>query len=146
MRFSAKITYLLGKNRLTQAELAKVLGISQPSVARWVTAGTKPHPSTAQMIAEYFGVGVDDLLNDERSLLPLGAESGIEAIPAFILERREIAKRLRAQAKEWEKWADELDPTSQAEERAQAKADLDALKKRAAQGANAASEAVRKPA
>ncbi len=129
MRFGAKITHLLSKNRLTQAQLAEALGVSQPSVARW-EKGAKPHPSTALAIAQYFGISEADLMDDERSLTPLGGASGIESIPAFIQERREIAAKLRLQAEAWWKWADELDP----EGVDQARRDLAEITRRAMEG------------
>lgn len=124
MRFGEKITRLLAKNRLTQAELADALGISQPSVARWIK-GTKPHQSTAVILAAYFGVNVDDLLDDDKGIeAPLSTKPEVDPL---VSERKVIAKKLRAQADAWIKWADELDP----EETRSAKEALAELTRRA---------------
>jgi transcriptional regulator with XRE-family HTH domain len=67
VRFSDKIQSLMRKRRLTQLELGKDLGISHTSVGRWLS-GSVPHKRTVAQLATYFGVSMDDLLDDARDL------------------------------------------------------------------------------
>lgn len=55
------------KRRLTQLELGNALGISHTSVGRWLS-GSVPHKRTVAQVATYFGVRVEDLLDDSREI------------------------------------------------------------------------------
>ena len=49
----------------TNYKLAKELGVHQTSVANW-KSGIKPHPRHVRMLAEHFGITVDELLSEQE--------------------------------------------------------------------------------
>lgn len=62
------IEYLLYSHRLTQSTLAKLIGVSQPTLHRMLTGESKdPRYSNLQAIADYFGVSVEDLRSTDLS-------------------------------------------------------------------------------
>lgn len=67
MRFEEKIALLMKERRLNQTDVAAALGISHTSVGRWCD-GSVPHRRRAIQLAEFFGVSVDDLLDDNRTI------------------------------------------------------------------------------
>ena len=48
---------------LTQAELAELIGIAQPTLAQYENDAKAPNVNLAGTIAEVLGLTVDDLLN-----------------------------------------------------------------------------------
>lgn len=50
MTLSEKLIDYRAKNRISQSELAKKLGVSPTSVCNWETGSTSPHKSTARRI------------------------------------------------------------------------------------------------
>ena len=55
---------LCDRNNIAPTTLATKLGLARSAVTRWAD-GTIPRSITAQRIANYFGVAVDDLLNSD---------------------------------------------------------------------------------
>lgn len=49
----------------TNYRIAKELGVHQSSVANWKD-GIMPHPRHVRLLAEHFGVTVDELLSDRE--------------------------------------------------------------------------------
>lgn len=47
---------------ITQADLAKFLGITQQAVAKWETNKAEPDNKTLKILADYFHVSTDELL------------------------------------------------------------------------------------
>lgn len=66
VRFGEKITLLMKERRLTQTDVAAALDVAHTSVGRWCD-GSVPHRRTTVRLAEFFGVEVDDLLDDRRT-------------------------------------------------------------------------------
>ena len=70
----AKLLYELRKNKhLTQAELAKLVGVSNKTISKWETGET--YPETAQLItlSNIFNITIDELLKGkikEKNLEP----------------------------------------------------------------------------
>jgi transcriptional regulator with XRE-family HTH domain len=58
----------LEKN-LTQAELAKQIGTSQPNIGRWENGENEPTSSFLVSLANFFGVSVDELLGRDEVTL-----------------------------------------------------------------------------
>lgn len=50
------------ERKITQTDLAQVLGVTQQAVGTWETGRTSPDPATLMQLAEYFSVSVDTLL------------------------------------------------------------------------------------
>jgi transcriptional regulator with XRE-family HTH domain len=69
-----KITELRKNKRISQQDLANVLGVSFQSVSKWETGATMPDITLLPSIAEYFNVSVDELLG----LKPLQQQTYIQ--------------------------------------------------------------------
>lgn len=54
------------KRGITQAELAKKLGVTQEAVTKWETGRNKPRASTLIKLAEILDCSVDELLKEEK--------------------------------------------------------------------------------
>jgi len=62
---SSKLKELRALNNLTQAELAKRIGVSQQAVAKWETNKAEPDYETLNKLTSMFGVTFDYLLSEE---------------------------------------------------------------------------------
>lgn len=52
----------LRKNKFTQIEFAKLLGVSQQAVSRWESGGSAPRVSMIARIAKVLGVSAADIV------------------------------------------------------------------------------------
>ena len=59
------------RSKLSQAEVAKKVGVDQSTVCLWETGKTKPRASILPIIAALYGVTVDELLSDNDSAGPV---------------------------------------------------------------------------
>ena len=66
MAFAENLKYLMAANNLSNYSVAKKLGVSQTSVANWLSGGNTPHRKTMLSIASLFGLTVDELNGDDR--------------------------------------------------------------------------------
>ena len=66
MEFSEQLKSLRIEAKLTQAEVAKKVGVSQPQYARWEAGKRKPTSETLQKFADFFGVSMDYLAGKEN--------------------------------------------------------------------------------
>jgi transcriptional regulator with XRE-family HTH domain len=57
---------LRNEKKLTQEQLAEVLGVSGRTVSRWETGNNLPDLSILVQISEYYGVEIKEILNGER--------------------------------------------------------------------------------
>jgi len=62
MKISERIFELMKAKRITQAELAEALGITQPSVGNWKTRGTTPPMEYLPTICKVLGVSWEYLI------------------------------------------------------------------------------------
>ena len=62
------ISELRKEKKLTQAQLAEKLGVSQKSVSRWETGKNMPDISLLQLLSSELGITVSELLDGERSV------------------------------------------------------------------------------
>jgi len=63
-----KFLYVLRKEKgMTQAELAKALGVTNKAVSKWETGESMPDTSLLLPISKLFGVSVDELLKGKRN-------------------------------------------------------------------------------
>lgn len=67
MLFAKKLDRLMRMKGETQRSLGAALELSHRAIGGWLN-DSKPHRSTALLLAEHFGVPVDDLLDDDRDL------------------------------------------------------------------------------
>ena len=115
MEFAQKLDRLMKQRGQTQRSLAAALDLSHRAVGGWLS-GSKPHRGTALLLAEYFQLPVEDLLDDSRALpldryaagirevsqrvqeaYPENPDAAMHAADYFLLQKtnREAARRLR---------------------------------------------------
>lgn len=63
-----KISQERGKQKKTQQELADFLGVSKAAISKWETGKSYPDITLLPMIAAYFNVTIDELVNDNAQL------------------------------------------------------------------------------
>jgi len=66
LNFSKNLSALRKARKMTQAELAEKLNYSDKSVSKWERGDVLPDVVTFSMIAEFFGVSVDELISGDR--------------------------------------------------------------------------------
>ena len=62
-----RISELLKKNSMTQADLSRATGISTGLISQWKKRMQSPSVDKLKIIADYFGVSVDYLLTGEET-------------------------------------------------------------------------------
>ncbi len=65
MQFSEKLRALRTENQLTQEELAERIFVTRSAVSKWETGGGYPGVDSLKLLAETFGVTLDELISDE---------------------------------------------------------------------------------
>lgn len=63
--FKDNLAFLRKVNRMTQEELAEKAGVSRQALAKWESGETVPDLEKCRVLAETFGVSLDDLANYE---------------------------------------------------------------------------------
>ena len=72
---ATKLKDLRTSKKMTQNELAQMLGVTQQAVARWENGRSEPDATTLNWLATFFDVSVDYLLgNKNESVRPLSRE------------------------------------------------------------------------
>lgn len=61
---SKNLARLQAERGETNYRLAKIIGVHQSSIANWKSGENVPHPKNLDLLAEHFGVTIDDLLSD----------------------------------------------------------------------------------
>ena len=67
MEFSEKLRELRLQKNVSQAKLAADIHISRSAVAKWENGLGLPNDDSLKMLAEYFGVGIGELLPDKAN-------------------------------------------------------------------------------
>ncbi len=81
MEFSEKIRFLRKKNKMSQAELGKKVGVSNRAVSKWENGESFPSTDTLLSVATVFGVTLDFFLkHDEKEKKEKIVESGMESL------------------------------------------------------------------
>ena len=63
--FNENIVRLRKLNQMTQEDIAEEVGVSRQAVAKWESGETIPDLEKCKLLAELFGVSLDDLANYE---------------------------------------------------------------------------------
>ena len=66
MGFAENLKHLMETNNVSNYLLAKKLGVSQTSVANWLSGGNVPHKKTMVSVASLFGLSVDEMIGEEK--------------------------------------------------------------------------------
>lgn len=75
MNFALILKKLREENKISQAELAKRLGIGTSTVAMWETGDRQPTTLLIEKVSAYFRVSIDSLLGLGNKPLPYNAEA-----------------------------------------------------------------------
>jgi len=63
--FNENLVRLRKINQMTQEDIAEAVGVSRQAVAKWESGETIPDLEKCKLLAELFGVSLDDLANYE---------------------------------------------------------------------------------
>lgn len=83
--FQVVLKSLRENTRISQAELAKRLGVSQSTVGMWESGKNKPEYKMLIKIAEYFNVSVSELIGEEEKPIFQG-ENGLSEDEIKLIE------------------------------------------------------------
>lgn len=61
------IARLLDSEDMKQYELAKILGVSESAVGKWILGKSSPRMGTIQAIADHFGLDTSDILTEQSN-------------------------------------------------------------------------------
>lgn len=75
--FSKNINYYISQSGKQQKEIAKELGYSPTTFNTWCVGKIIPSAGKVQKIADYFGIGKSDLLDDKSTLLGKSRSLGV---------------------------------------------------------------------
>ncbi|MBQ7944433.1 MAG: helix-turn-helix domain-containing protein [Lachnospiraceae bacterium] len=70
--FSENLIQLRKLNHMSQEELAEKLDVSRQTLSKWETGESLPDIDRSKLLAEIFGVTLDDLVNYTSSIYGLG--------------------------------------------------------------------------
>lgn len=89
-----RITRLAKKQNLSVADLAIKLGLSRTSIYAWKTSS--PKAETLEIVADYFGVSIDYLLNRQtpNTLLSKDAQQIAELYDSFDTHTQKVIQKL----------------------------------------------------
>ena len=68
MNFSEKLYFVRKRSALSQEELAAQLDVSRQAISKWESGTAIPESEKLIAISEFFGISLDDLLKDDRSI------------------------------------------------------------------------------
>lgn len=74
MNFNVRLKQLRQKNRLTQGELAAILGLKPTAISNYESERNEPSFEKLIALSKYFDVTCDYLLGVSDSYLPVGGE------------------------------------------------------------------------
>lgn len=89
--FSERLKKLRSEQKITQKELAKLIGYGQSTVAAWETSTREPNIQQLLKVAEYFKVSIDYLLGNNDNRLIAKNPNMMEVYP----NEREMIKKYR---------------------------------------------------
>lgn len=75
MNFQEKLYQLRKDRRLSQEQLAEVLGVSRQAVQKWETGSSVPDVSNLIALSNYFQISLDNLLKDDAGDFPAESNS-----------------------------------------------------------------------
>lgn len=78
MAFSDNLTYLRGRNQLTQEQLAEQLGVSRQSVSKWESGLSFPEMDTILKLCDLFHISLDTLLRGDAAADALADTAGYD--------------------------------------------------------------------
>ena len=81
LRIAENLIRLRHERKITQEELADYIGVTKGSVSKWEKNISKPDLQTIPVLATFFGVTIDELLDTCLSFPRMRSRSCIWTIP-----------------------------------------------------------------
>ena len=94
--FANNLQFYLSQSGKTQKELAKIIGVSAPTMHEWCSGKKTPRMDKVERLANYFGILKSDLIEDKRGFLHIGSTIRAARI-AKGLTQEELGKLLGVQ-------------------------------------------------
>lgn len=88
MTLGEKIHELRKTNKMSQEQVAELLGVSRQAVSKWETCQSRPNTENLICLAEIFNVSVEELTNPDTKV-------------ALVYDLREELNRMRKKSKGW---------------------------------------------
>lgn len=70
MDFSQRLKQLRKEKKVTQEQLAKIIGVERSSIGKYESSNVTPSPDVLTRMSDYFGVSIDYLLGKVSSDKP----------------------------------------------------------------------------
>ena len=84
---NSNIATLRKKHRWTQEVLARKVGVSRQTIAKWEAPGGNPDISSCIRLAQAFDVAIDDLVNGDTSLVAMLDRPGKYIFGTVVIEQ-----------------------------------------------------------
>ena len=87
---------LRARKGISQIDLAKNFGLSQPTIASWESGRTEPSTDMLKRLARYFGVTTDYLLGNETSAEPVEKDDAVRMYRQLPAADKDMVARMIA--------------------------------------------------
>jgi transcriptional regulator with XRE-family HTH domain len=104
MNFNARLKLLRQKNKLTQGELATILGLKPTAISNYESERNEPSFDKLISLSKYFDVSCDYLLGITDSYLPVGGEVLDKEIVDFFDLYQQLSKESSIDIKNYAKY------------------------------------------
>jgi transcriptional regulator with XRE-family HTH domain len=104
MKFNVRLKQLRQKNKLTQGELANLLGLKPTAISNYESERNEPSFDKLISLSKYFDVSCDYLLGVTDSYLPVGGEVLDKDIVEFFDYYKQLSSENIAEIKNYVKY------------------------------------------
>lgn len=104
MKFNLRLKQLRQKNKLTQGELADILGLKPTAISNYESERNEPSFDKLIALSKYFDVSCDYLLGVTDSYLPVGGEVLDKDIVEFFDLYKQLTPKCVNEIKEYIKY------------------------------------------
>lgn len=87
--FSKRLKSIMDNKNINQAELSKILGVSESTVGKWILKKSIPRMGIIQKLSDYFNVGKTYFLEDAVEELPPLTKKDNKNIEKIVASMRE---------------------------------------------------------
>lgn len=91
--FSTNLRYYMNRNGLNQADISRLLGVSESAVGKWMKMKSTPRMGIVEKLADYFGINKSDLLENKQNFTkPASKQSYVPETIAAHFEGKEFSE------------------------------------------------------
>lgn len=101
MNFNVRLKQLRQKHKLTQSELADILGLKPTAISNYESKRNEPSFEKLIALSKYFDVSCDYLLGISDAYLPVGGEVLDKEIVDFFNLYQQLDEKKAAQARDY---------------------------------------------